>query len=102
MSTCGIPDSSADICLLAGDTWVTDKALGPEIFRRIDSYGSIGKVCKVVRGGTYYLSPGGRPLAILRVNYGMEVPEMMSIFYYYCTSKQMELRSGVMPDLSDC
>ena len=71
---CAIPDSGADICVMAGDAWTTGEALVPNTSKKLIPYGGEGNWCEVKRGFTCYLSPEGEPLAILRINYGVHVP----------------------------
>ena len=75
LKVCGIPDSGTDICTLAGNAWIIGKAPGPKKERKFYGYGAPERTFEVVHGETCYLSPDGRPLAILRVNYGLAVPD---------------------------
>jgi hypothetical protein len=72
-TTC-IPDSGADHSVMAGDAWLLYKVPGVQLGKTIRGWNGDDRHLKLMKGQTTYLSPEGKPLAVLQVNWGLADP----------------------------
>ena len=76
LQTAGIPDSGADLLVMAGEAWITTSIPGENESHQVNGFAdaSVGVLCPIMKGKTLLMNPDSSPRAILCAEWGAAYP----------------------------